>query len=128
MTFHSVSSLIRTFLGLRKAAANFQTELLNAQKYDKPCCTLERQIEEANFLLLCIDNSGCFDTGLDEVIKKANRLAKNCGNCSVSEAEIDAFLESEEGGEFILRYGEGGYVLNDLGTFFLTQDGFRILI
>jgi hypothetical protein len=127
MQYHTLYSFLKTFLALRKVIISLETERISAQKYDKPCCNIESQEKEALFLLFSLENMNCFDD-LDKVIKKANRLAKNCGNCSVSDDEAYTFSYTTRGRELALRYNNGGFLLTDGDAFYLQQNGFRILL
>lgn len=127
MQYHSLYSFLKTYLALRKAVPVLEAERIAAEKYDKPCCNIESQEQEALFLLFTLENMNCFDD-LDKVIKKANRVAKNCGNCSVSDDEAYVFSYTEKGRELTLRYNNGGFLLTDGDAFYLQQNGYRILL
>ena len=58
----------------------------------------------------------------------ANRWAKNCGNCSVSQTEIETFLQTDKG-DYLARISNlSGFILTSEGTWLLQQNGFQIIL
>lgn len=74
------------------------SEQNNAAKYDKPCCEYDEKIKSGLFLKFVLENIDCFDdNGKNKIISKANRFAQNCGFCTVSQDEINAFAQTSLG-------------------------------
>ena len=92
MIFATLYSYIRTYLSVRNALVNAEQKISSAKRYDKPCCDLEKSQKKGLFLLWCLENIDCYDENVDKLLSVANRWSKNCADCSVSQAEIDAFL------------------------------------
>jgi hypothetical protein len=65
---------------------------------------------------------------VDKVISVANRWSKNCASCSVSQAEIDAFLLTEKGEELAAKADLGGFILLQNGTWLLQENGYQIIL
>jgi len=65
---------------------------------------------------------------VDKFISVANRWAKNCGDCSVSQTEIDNFLNTEKGEELIYISNLSGYIYTQNGVWLLQQNGFQIIL
>jgi len=82
----------------QKAICNLTAEANTAAKYDKPCKSYDERIQEGLFLKFCLENIDCFaDNEKNKIISKANRFAQNCGFCTVSQSEINAFAETDLG-------------------------------
>jgi len=92
MIFATLYSYIRTYLSVRNALVDAEQKISSAKRYDKPCCDLEKSQKKGLFLLWCLENIDCYDENVDKLLSVANRWSKNCADCSVSQAEIDAFL------------------------------------
>lgn len=84
----------------QKAVAEYSQKQIDEAKYDKPCCSYEKEIKKGLFLKFCLENIDCYtDEEQDKLISVANRYAKNCGNCVVSNAELEAFKATPIGKE-----------------------------
>jgi hypothetical protein len=128
MTFATLYSYIGTYLAVRKAIVETEAKIENAKKYDKPCCDLEKSQKKGLFLLWCLENINCYEDQTDRFLSVANRWSRNCGDCSVSQAEIDAFLLTEKGDELTYISGLSGYLLTQNGTWLLQQNGYQIIL
>lgn len=84
----------------QKAVCEYSQKQIDESKYDKPCCSYEKQIKKGLFLKFCLENIDCYsDEEQDKLISVSNRYAKNCGDCTVSAAELVAFKSTEKGKE-----------------------------
>lgn len=84
----------------QKAICEYSQKQIDEAKYDKPCLSYEEQIKKGLFLKFCLENIDCFtDVEQDTLISTTNRYAKNCGNCTISDAELAAFKATEKGKE-----------------------------
>jgi hypothetical protein len=128
MTFATLYSYIGTYLAVRKALVDTEAKIELAKRYDKPCCDLEKSQKKGLFLLWCLENIECYNENTDKLISIANRWSKNCANCSVTQAEIDAFLLTEKGDELSYISGLSGYIMTQNGTWLLQQNGYQIII
>lgn len=128
MIFATLYSYIGTYLAVRNAIVDAEQKILNAKKYDKPCETAEKSQKKGLFLLWCLENIDCYDESVDKVISVANRWSKNCASCSVSQAEIDAFLLTEKGEELATKADLGGFILLQNGTWLLQENGYQIIL
>lgn len=89
----------------QKAICNLANEHNTAAKYDKPCCTYDDSVKKGLFLKFALENIDCFtDDEKNKVISVANRFAQNCGYCTVSQAEIDAFAATSLGQELSNKF------------------------
>lgn len=129
---YNQNDFIKTYLSLRKVVASYEQQRINAAKYDTPCSSFEKNIEQAEFYLWAFENFECYT--LEEkykVISKANRVAKNCSHCpGVSEAEINAFLLTPEGRELLTNSDmpNGLLLYNSLTNFVIYINGIPYLI
>jgi hypothetical protein len=128
MIFATLYSYLGAYLAVRNALVDAEQKIADAKKYDKPCCDLEKSQKKGLFLLWCLENIECYDESVDKVISVANRWSKNCASCSVSQADIEAFLETEEGQNLALKAELGGYILLQNGTWLLQQNGYQIIL
>ena len=81
-----------------KAICEYSQKQIDEAKYDKPCCSYDKQIQKGLFLKFCLENIECYtDTEQDSLISLVNRYAKNCGNCVISDAELAAFKLTTKG-------------------------------
>ena len=130
MTYVNLYSYLRTYLAVRKAIVAYDNQRLTNEKYDKPCCDVDKQIKKGLFLLWCLENINCYivDGTLEKFISICNRYAKNCGDCSVTQAEIETFMDDDLGKLLMKKSKLGGYVLNQNGSWLLQQNGYKILI
>jgi hypothetical protein len=128
MTYVTLYSFVSTYLALRKALNVNEEFIQNAAKYDKPCCSLEKNQQKGLFYLWAMEKIRCFGEDKDKFISIVNRWAKNCGDCTVSQAEIDAFLDSEEGISFITKTQVGDFLLMQNDAWLLQQNGSPILL
>jgi hypothetical protein len=126
MIFATLYSYIGTYLAVRNALVDAEAKIDLAKKYDKPCCDLEKSQSKGLFLLWCLENIDCYDESVDKVVSIANRWSRNCANCSVTQAEIDAFLLTEKGKELAYISGLGGYITIQNGAWLLQQNGYQI--
>jgi hypothetical protein len=128
MTFATLYSYIGTYLAVRKALVNTEEQISSSKKYDKPCCDLESSQKRGLFLLWCLENIECYEENTDKFISVANRWSRNCGDCSVSQAEIEAFLLTEKGIELTYISGLSGYIYTQNGTWLLQQNGYQLIL
>lgn len=128
MTFATLYSYIGTYLAVRKAIVANENVINNSKKYDKPCCEKEKNQKKGLFILWCLENINCYADDTDKFISVANRWAKNCGDCSVSQTEIDNFLNTEKGEELIYNSNLSGYIYTQNGAWLLQQNGFQIIL
>jgi hypothetical protein len=128
MIFATLYSYIGTYLAVRNALVEAEQKISTAKKYDKPCCEIEKSQKKGLFLLWCLENIDCYDESVDKVISVANRWSKNCASCSVSQAEIDAFLLTEKGEELAAKADLGGFILLQNGTWLLQENGYQIIL
>lgn len=96
---YDIDAFLKTYLGAaEKAVCTLAKDQMADSKYDRPCCSYDEIIKEGLFWKFCLENLDCFDdTEQDKVISRANRFAQNCGNCTVSEAELNAFKNTAKG-------------------------------
>jgi hypothetical protein len=128
MSYATIYSYIGTYLAVRKAIVSNEAEIQAAMKYDRPCCQKEWSQKKGLFLLWTLENIDCYnDTTTDKVISVANRWAKNCGNCSVTQAEIDAFLLTAKGIELKAKAVTNGYIVTTAGTWTVYNTGYQII-
>jgi hypothetical protein len=130
MTYVNLYSYLRTYLAVRKAIVAYDNQRLINEKYDKPCCDLEKKIKKGIFLLWCLESIDCYivENTADKFLSICNRYAKNCGDCSVTQAEIETFMD-DDFGKFIMKKSKlGGYLLKQNGSWLLQQNGYKILI
>lgn len=129
MVFATLYSYIGTYLAVRNALVDAEQKILDAKKYDRPCCDLEKSQEKGLFLLWCLENIECYiDDSVDKVISVANRWSKNCADCSVSQQEIEDFLETDKGKELSAKAELGGFILLQNGAWMLQQNGYQIIL
>jgi hypothetical protein len=128
MVYATLYSYLSTYLAVRKGIVDTEQKLYDAKKYDKPCCTLEANQKKGLFLLWCLENVACYEDETDKFISIANRWSRNCGDCSVSQAEIEAFMETEKGKELISNSDLSGYILDQNGAWLLQQNGYQIIL
>lgn len=129
MTFATIYSYLGTYLAVRKALVANEETIQSAKDYDIPCCTQEAEQKKGLFLLWCLENIDCYDdTDTDKVISVANRWSKNCGDCSVSQAEIEAFKVTDLGKELSAKAGLNGAILIQNGAWLLQQNGYLIIL
>jgi hypothetical protein len=83
-----------------KAICEYSQNQIDESIYDVPCHSYEEHIKKCLFLKFCLENMDCYsDEEQDTIISLANRYARNCGKCTVSDAELAAFKETEKGKE-----------------------------
>lgn len=128
MTYATLYSYIGTYLAVRKALVATEAKIENARKYDKPCCDKEKTQKKGLFLLWCLENINCYNENTDKMIAVANRWAKNCGSCSVSQTEIETFLQTDKGDYLAQISNLSGFILTSEGTWLLQQNGFQIIL
>jgi hypothetical protein len=128
MTYVTLYSFYSSYLSLRKAIVNTEKSISTAQKYDKPCCNYETLQTKGLFLLWCMENAQCYNEDIDKFISVVNRFARNCGDCSVSQAEIDAFKITAFAKEMAYKNQLGGYILTQNGVWLLQQNGYQIIL
>lgn len=130
MLYATLYSYLGAYLSVRKAIAANESKIYAAMKYDRPCCDDEWSQKKGLFILWSLENPDCFqdNNDIDKLISVASRWAKNCGNCSVSQAEIEAFLLTEEGKELAQLAGLGGYLEIQNGAWLLQQNGYQIIL
>ena len=128
MTYLTVNSFVSTYLALRKAINANEEKIQAAAKYDKPCCSLEKNQQKGLFYLWAMGKVACYGEDVDKFISVVNRWAQNCGDCSVSASEIDAFLDSEEGVALLTKTGVGNFLLLQNDAWLLQQNGYPIVL
>ena len=126
MIYVNLYSFYSSYLALRKAIVNTEKSISAARKYDRPCCKEETQQKKGLFLLWCMENVQCYNDDIDKFISVVNRFARNCGDCSVSQAEIDAFKVTPFAKEMAYKNQLGGYILTQDGVWLLQQNGYQI--
>ena len=126
MTFATLYSYLGTYLSVRKTIVANEKKIYDAKKYDAPCCSLEKNQQKGLFLLWCLENIACYDENQDKVISVANRWSKNCGDCSVTQAEIEDFMETEKGKKLVYDSDLSGFLLLQNNTWLLQQNGYQI--
>jgi len=96
---YSLNQFLSAYIAAaQKAICNLANDYNTAAKYDKPCCTYDDSVKKGLFLKFALENIDCFtDDEKNKVISVANRFAQNCGFCTVSQAEIDAFAATDFG-------------------------------
>ncbi len=83
-----------------KAICEYSQNQIDESVYDVPCHSYEEHIKKCLFLKFCLENMNCYsDEEQDTIISLANRYARNCGKCTVSDAELAAFKLTEKGKE-----------------------------
>lgn len=88
-----------------KAVCIYSQKQIDDAKYDRPCCSYEEQIKKGLFLKFCLENIDCYtDEEQDKLISITNRYAQNCGGCVVTDAELNAFKQTEKGKELIEEF------------------------
>jgi len=86
----------------QKAVCEYSQNQIDDSVYDVPCHSYEEHIKKCLFLKFCLENIECYsDEEQDYVISLANRYAKNCGGCVVTDAELAAFKNTPMGKELI---------------------------
>lgn len=129
MVFATLYSYIGTYLAVRNALADAEKKISNAKKYDSPCDKSEKSQKKGLFLLWCLENIECYtDDSVDKVISVANRWSKNCANCSVTQQEIDDFLDTDKGKKLSGKAELGGFILLQNGAWVLQQNGYQIIL
>lgn len=129
---YNQNDFIKSYLSLRKVVASYEQQRINAAKYDTPCSSFDKNINQAQYLLWAFENFECYT--LEErykVISKANRVAKNCSYCpGVSELEISTFLFTPEGKALLWQADiPNGVLVGEYFTFVVTySDGIEYLI
>lgn len=84
----------------QKAVCEYSQKQIDDAKYDKPCCSYEKEIKKGLFLKFCLENIDCYsDEDQDKLISVSNRYAKNCGDCTVTAEELAAFKTTPLGKE-----------------------------
>lgn len=84
----------------QKAICEYSQSQIDDSVYDIPCHSYEEHIKKCLFLKFCLENMSCYsDEEQDAIISLANRYAKNCGNCVVTDAELAAFKQTPKGKE-----------------------------
>jgi len=127
MNYATIYSYIGAYLAVRKAIVATEAELQADMKYDRPCCKKEAEQKKGLFLLWCLENIDCYVEGTtDKVISVANRWARNCASCSVTQAEIDAFLLTPKGIELKAKAVTNGYIVTTSGTWTVYNTGCQI--
>lgn len=128
MTYATLYSFLSTYLSVRKAIVANENKINNAKKYDKPCCKEESIQKKGLFLLWCLENVNCYEDATDKFLSVCNRWSKNCGDCSVTQSEIEAFMLTEKGKELIHMSGLSDFILIENGAWLLQQNGYQIIL
>ena len=127
MVFATLYSDIGTYLAVRNALCHAEKKISNSKKYDTPCYKDEKSQKKGLFLLWCLENIDCYDDeNLDKLISVANRWSKNCSTCSVSQQDIEDFLDTDKGKDLSDKTKLGGFILLQNGAFVLQQNGYKI--
>ena len=127
MVFSTLYSYIGTYLAVRNALCDAEKKISNAKKYDLPCDKDEKSQKRGLFLLWVLENIDCFDdSSLDKLISVANRWSKKCSTCSVSQQDIEDFLDTDKGKDLSDKAELGGFILLQNGAFVLQQNGYKI--
>jgi hypothetical protein len=88
----------KAFLGLRKYFCEIQNKRLTALQYDVACEGIEDLEQKLLYYMFVFESLDCFTADeLKDVVSRAKRVSANCGSCSVSDAEIAAWLLTAEG-------------------------------
>jgi len=88
----------KAFLGLRKYFCEIQNKRLTALQYDVACEGIEDLEQKLLYYMFVFESLDCFtEDELEVVVSRAKRVSANCGSCSVSDAEIAAWLLTAEG-------------------------------
>jgi hypothetical protein len=130
MLYATLYSYLRTYLAVRKAIAANESKIYAAMKYDRPCCQEEWSQKKGLFILWCLENIDCYEdlNNTDKMLSVANRWSKNCASCSVTTAEVEDFLDTEEGKELAQQSGLGNYLEIQDGSWLLQQNGYQIIL
>ena len=128
MVYVTLYSFLETYLAVRKAIVANEKIISNAMKYDKPCCQKQSEQNKGLFILWCLENINCYGDQIDKMISVANRWAKNCGDCSVSESEINAFLETDLGNSLAYTSELSGFIMTNDDTWLLQQNGYKLIL
>lgn len=128
MVYITLYDYLGTYLAVRKAIVATENKINTAKKYDTPCCAMEIQQKKGLFILFCLENISCYNEEMDKMLSVAKRFSKKCGDCSVTQAEIEAFMDDDLGKLLMKKSKLGGYVLNQNGSWLLQQNGYKILI
>ncbi len=100
---YDIDAYLKSYIAsTRKAVCEYSQNQINEAIYDIPCHSYEENIKKCLFLKFCLENISCYSNEeQDIIISLSNRYAKNCGNCTVSDAELLAFKETPKGKELI---------------------------
>ena len=83
-----------------KAVCEYSQNQIDESVYDVPCHSYEEHIKKCLFLKFCLENMDCYsDVEQDTIVSLANQYSRNCGNCTVSAAELAAFKLTPKGKE-----------------------------
>jgi hypothetical protein len=103
---YSSDQFLKSYLATaQKAVCLLASEYDTAAKYDKPCCTYDERVKKGLFLKFVLENIDCYTTDeKNKVISIANRFAQNCGYCTVSQSEVDAFAATSLGQSLVTKF------------------------
>lgn len=98
---YDLDAFLKSYIAAtQKAVCEYSQKQIDEAKYDKPCCSYEKEIKKGLFLKFCLENIDCYSNeDQDKLISVANRYAKNCGDCTVSAEELAAFKTTPMGKE-----------------------------
>lgn len=128
MVYITLYDYLGTYLAVRKAIVAAENKINAAKKYDKPCCDMESQQSKGLFILWCLENISCYKEDMDKMLSVAKRYSRKCGDCSVTQTEIETFMDDDLGKLLMKKSKLGGYVLKQNGSWLLQQNGYKILI
>ena len=128
MVYITLYDYLGTYLAVRKAIVATENKINTAKKYDTPCCAMETQQKKGLFILFCLENISCYEDNKDKMLSVAKRFAKKCGDCSVTQAEIETFMDDDLGKLLMKKSKLGVYLLNQNGSWILQQNGFKIIL
>lgn len=103
---YDVDAYLKSYIAAtQKAVCEYSQNQIDDSVYDVPCHSYEEHIKKCLFLKFSLENIECYsDEEQDYVISLANRYARNCGNCTVSDAELAAFKLTEKGKELTANF------------------------
>jgi hypothetical protein len=128
MVYITLYDYLGTYLAVRKAIVVTENKINTAKKYDTPCCAMETHQKKGLFILFCLESISCYNDNMDKMLSVAKRFAKKCGDCSVTPAEIETFMDTELGRLLMKKSKLGGYLLKQNGSWLLLQNGYKIIL
>jgi len=122
---YSIDQFLSAYIAAtQKAICELASQYNEAAKYDKPCCSYEENIKKGLFIKFALENINCFtDDEKNKVVSLANRFAKNCSSCTVSQDEIDALAQTSFGKSISNSFSLDPDVKAFVDALGLTDDG-----